>query len=237
MKKVGAYLLTVSMLTAGELSYPEYLLEGTRVAFTSSSNMALLGAAALSVFALADYDDDMQRYSQEQGLMSDALSRQLDLYGGRWAYPTAVVLSWLAPGTRDARVERLKFSVSAIGVTATATSLMKWLTGRERPNGNDRRSFPSGHTSGSFAVATVVEELYGESAGAAAYVVAGLVGAHRIHENKHWLTDVIAGAALGTVIGRGFAQVYRETAEKPAVSLIPERNEQFIMVTLVIPIN
>jgi len=148
-----------------------------------------------------------------------------------------VGMSWLTPGPKNERLQRLTFSLSAVGVTATATWLIKEMTARERPNGNDKRSFPSGHTSGSFTVAAVMETLYGKHVGSAAYLLAGLVGAHRIHDDKHWLTDVIAGATLGTVVGKGFSQVYREAKNGSGVSLIPDWNKKSVLVTLVIPIN
>ncbi|MEE2876548.1 MAG: phosphatase PAP2 family protein [Candidatus Neomarinimicrobiota bacterium] len=237
MKNWAVCFLSVTTLAASQLSYGEYLAEGTKAAFTLPSNVTMMATAALSVLVLGSYDDEFRRYSQERGIMSDALSHQLDLYGGRWVYPALMGMSWLTPGSRDEKRERLQFSLSAIGVTATTTWLMKRLSGRERPNGNDRKSFPSGHTSGSFTVAAIMGELYGENAGMVAYLVAAMVGAHRIHDDKHWLTDVIAGAALGTAVGKGFSQVYREAGEESGVSLIPERNKQSIMITLVIPIN
>ena len=39
-----------------------------------------------------------------------------------------------------------------------------------------------------------------------AYLLAGLTGASRIHDNKHYLSDVIFGASLGIALGRGFSQ-------------------------------
>lgn len=237
IKNWAVCFIFVKTLAAGQLSYAEYLAEGTKAAFTLPENVVMMVSATLSVLALGGYDDKVQSYSQEHGLMSDVLSRQLDLYGGRWAYPALMGMSWLTPGSGDEKWKRLQFSLSAVGVTATTTWLIKRLTGRERPNGNDNHSFPSGHTSGSFTVAAIVEELYGENAGTASYLVATMVGAHRIHDDKHWLTDVIAGAALGTVIGKGFSRVYREAKKETRALLIPERNEQSIMITLVIPIN
>ena len=69
-----------------------------------------------------------------------------------------------------------------------------------------------------------------------AYLIAGLVGVHRIHDNEHWLTDVIAGAALGTIVGRGFAAAYRTASNGDSSRLVPERDSRPIMVRLVIPI-
>ncbi len=84
------------------------------------------------------------------------------------------------------------------GVVSTA---MKFGVRRERPDGSDRRSFPSGHTSGSFATATILRRELGWKMGAPAFAFAGLVGASRLSENRHHLSDVVLGAALGIAAG------------------------------------
>jgi hypothetical protein len=87
------------------------------------------------------------------------------------------------------------------------TELIKVAVGRERPNGQDNKSFPSGHTSNSFALAAVAERHYGWKLGVPAYLVAGLVGASRLEQDKHYLSDVVAGAALGYIVGRTVVRV------------------------------
>jgi membrane-associated phospholipid phosphatase len=72
---------------------------------------------------------------------------------------------------------------------------------RTRPDGR-RYSFPSGHTSSTFATAAVLERHYGWKAGLPGYAAAAYVGGSRIAENKHYLSDVIVGAAIGVVCGR-----------------------------------
>src|SRR5437016_4413117 len=62
-------------------------------------------------------------------------------------------------------------------------------------------SFPSSHTGQTFAVAAVVADRYGPGAGAVAYTLATAVGAARIIQERHWASDVVAGAALGWAIG------------------------------------
>jgi membrane-associated phospholipid phosphatase len=64
-------------------------------------------------------------------------------------------------------------------------------------------SFPSGHTTTAFAVASVLAIGYKDKPwiGITSYSVATLVGISRIYETKHWASDVVAGAALGTFIG------------------------------------
>lgn len=64
-------------------------------------------------------------------------------------------------------------------------------------------SFPSGHSTAAFAVASVLANQYREHKWIpiTAYSVAGLAGLSRIYDNKHWLTDVVAGATIGTLVG------------------------------------
>lgn len=92
--------------------------------------------------------------------------------------------------------------VRALVVTQSFTFLLKYAVGRQRPDGSDNSSFPSGHASGTFAMATVLQRHYGWKAGALAYAIASYVAASRLSESKHYLSDVVFGAALGIMAGR-----------------------------------
>jgi membrane-associated phospholipid phosphatase len=81
------------------------------------------------------------------------------------------------------------------------TLALKVAVGRTRPDGA-RFSFPSGHTSSSVATATVLQRHLGWRVGLPAYALAAFVGGSRLQENKHYLSDVIFGAAIGMVSGR-----------------------------------
>jgi membrane-associated phospholipid phosphatase len=87
------------------------------------------------------------------------------------------------------------------------TTLVKVAVGRERPNGENEYSFPSGHTSNAFSLAAVAERHYGWKLGVPAYLLAGVVGASRIQQDKHYLSDVVAGATLGYIVGRTVVRV------------------------------
>ena len=84
----------------------------------------------------------------------------------------------------------------------TTTQALKYAVGRARPDGSSNHSFPSGHTSTMFATATVVQRHFGWKAGIPAYAAASWVAAGRIHDKRHYLSDVAFGAALGIVAGR-----------------------------------
>jgi membrane-associated phospholipid phosphatase len=90
---------------------------------------------------------------------------------------------------------------------ATYTFALKSLAGRTRPDGFDRLSFPSGHTSNAFATATVLHRHYGAKVGVPAFALAGFVGLSRVERDRHHLSDVAFGAALGVLVGRTVVRV------------------------------
>jgi membrane-associated phospholipid phosphatase len=81
--------------------------------------------------------------------------------------------------------------------TLAATEVLKLTVHETRPNGRDDKSFPSGHTSVSFAAAQYMQMRGGWQYGAPAYVAASLVGYSRVRADEHYWKDVLAGAALG----------------------------------------
>ena len=77
---------------------------------------------------------------------------------------------------------------------------VKRLADRNRPDGSNNFSFPSGHTANAFAAAEFLNQEYRDVSpwiGYAGYAVATATGALRMYNNKHWLSDVVAGAGFG----------------------------------------
>jgi len=89
----------------------------------------------------------------------------------------------------------------SIGGTMLITQGLKEAFPSRRPDGSDNKSFPSGHTSTSFAAAATLHNRYGWEAGLPAYVVASFVGLSRVEARKHRVGDVLVGAAIGTATG------------------------------------
>jgi len=79
---------------------------------------------------------------------------------------------------------------------------LKFTVQRERPDGSNTQSFPSGHSASAFATATVLQRHYGWKIGIPATVVAAYVATARVHDNKHYLSDVIFGGAMGVAAQR-----------------------------------
>lgn len=97
------------------------------------------------------------------------------------------------------------FDATMLYVTANAlmvgsTHFVKQGVGRLRPNGIGNNSFPSGHTASAFTAAEFLHQEYKHVnpwIGYAGYFVATATGALRMYNNKHWFSDVVAGAGFG----------------------------------------
>ena len=92
---------------------------------------------------------------------------------------------------------------------AAVTEGLKAVVHERRPDGGDQ-SFPSGHTSLSFAAASYLQIRYGWRYGIPASLAAAFVGYSRVEADEHWTKDVLAGAAIGIVSGFLFTSRYRK---------------------------
>jgi membrane-associated phospholipid phosphatase len=119
----------------------------------------------------------------------------LQLGGAFAAYSIGRVVK--SPALTSAAVDLVRAQV----LSQAVTHAVKFSVRRVRPDGT-AYSFPSGHTSSSFATATVLQRHFGWKAGVPAYALATYVAASRVESRRHFLSDVTFGAAIGIVAGR-----------------------------------
>lgn len=122
-------------------------------------------------------------------------------------------------GGHDRLAEASSLSAEALLDTGLWTTILKRVTARSRPvggadgrffdyqpaPGQSNESFPSGHSAGAFALATVFSGLYGEDhrwVSWVAYGAAGLVGISRVGLGRHFTSDVVVGGVIGNSFGR-----------------------------------
>ncbi|HEX9637074.1 MAG TPA: phosphatase PAP2 family protein [Acidobacteriota bacterium] len=203
--------------------FPKALAKNLRGLFTKRNLMPLIVGA--SITAGASTLDSTLRKSPENGHHFAAfggLGHKL----GNPAYLAAIFSSTFVAGrlSHDSRFRAMSYDLMQGYVITTAlTAGLKHAIGRERPNHEDSLSFPSGHASTAFTYATVLSHYYGLDAAIPAYAMAGFIGFSRVEKNAHNLSDVVAGMALGYIVGR--TVVHRDEAkgeEEPRFTWMPQ---------------
>ena len=135
----------------------------------------------------------------------DKSSFQPGNFGGSFLVQTGASVATWAVGKMSGNRKTMEVGgdlVRAQFVSQVLVQGVKLMTRRERPDDSNNHSFPSGHTSSAFATAAVLERHLGWKAGLPAYGFATYVGMARMSANKHHLSDVIMGAAVGIAAGR-----------------------------------
>ena len=206
-----------------------------------------VGAVALVGGTLFLIDEPTQRYALRVR-DSSATVRNVSKYVTRFGGPyEAYILAGLGAYGFIFNNEKIKtttlLATQAYITGAAMESFLKLLSGRQRPyyynpreieaepkfngplsSGKDiyghkiNSSFPSGHTTVAFAVATVFAMEYKDRPliPLISYSAATLIGLSRITENKHWITDVFFGGVLGYFTGRLVVNNYHRYAKLKA---------------------
>jgi PAP2 superfamily protein len=94
--------------------------------------------------------------------------------------------------------------IKALSLTGLITTGAKLAANNHCPNGEDL-AWPSGHTSSTVTLATVMNEYYGPWVGIPLYALSGLVMYERMETGEHWASDVIFGAVIGYTVGKTVA--------------------------------
>ncbi len=104
--------------------------------------------------------------------------------------------------TDEPRVSHLGMDLLQAQIMVGALTYgLKLAARRERPDHSNNQSFPSGHASVTFATALVLQRHLGWWS-VPTFLVASYTAISRLHENRHYLSDVVAGAAVGVISGR-----------------------------------
>lgn len=116
--------------------------------------------------------------------------------------PLAATLGLKALGV-ESRSSWARMAVSGAAggaIMLAATQSIKHIISTRRPDNSDDHSFPSGHTATAFVTATILHREYGHISplvSIGGYATAAATGILRIRKNRHWASDVAAGAGIG----------------------------------------
>jgi len=103
--------------------------------------------------------------------------------------------------------------------TAAFTYFLKITINRERPSGGGM-SFPSGHTASAFSGAMFINNRYGIKYGIPSLLLASFVGYSRVHADKHYWGDVLAGASIGIASNMIFTKKGEKLNSNRAVTFL-----------------
>jgi membrane-associated phospholipid phosphatase len=189
--------------------------------------VAIISAADAAAFAADESIADAVQRNRSHS--SDQIAKQITPLGGGRALQLSaatVLLGWATHNTRlrDTGRDAIEASIFAAGFITPA---IKRIAGRSRPNAGEgayafdplskNESFPSGHATNAFAVASVfAAHSDGWVVPAVAYTLATGVAVSRMNDNVHWASDVIAGAAIGTAVGRSIVARHKRAATTSA---------------------
>ena len=215
------------------------LLLDTKEVFTApvrwdTRDWLLFGGIAAGIGTVAVFDQDIER--QIRHARNDTVTNILDNVqplGNEYAIGIVGTFYIYGEFFKDPRAKTT--ALDAISASAIASGIVtnsfKYVIGRGRPtdghgaynfrpfSGQD--SFSSGHTTEAFALASVITEHYNAPwVQVTSYGLASAVGYARLNNNRHWPSDVLAGATIGTFVGKTvvhFNEKHRQVSIQPIV--------------------
>lgn len=200
-----------------------------RIFSKDNTPLALAGFGLAGLAFLAD--DPVKNYFQDKQPMGNS-AHLGNAYLGQGYVHIAVGAAFIAAGelceskhAADTGVATLE----ALLMNGIATQGTKYIASRRRPNGTNTMSFPSGHVSSTATLSATLSEMYDWDLRIAAplYVMTAFVAASRIEANMHYLSDTIAGATLGTIIGASVARYHKEKRPEHQVLITPLLQRDF----------
>lgn len=217
----------------------------------SKAEWALAGGVTASTGALILWGDQaVYNFSNTRHTPArDVFFRYSEPLGNY--YPAGLIAIMLTKGIIDKdqySTETAFIAAEALLISTVAVQLVKNTVGRSRPNPSGSTgphqfngpffkgtSFYSGHTTAAFSVASVFAQRYRETGWVPwlSYGLATIAGLERIYDNRHWASDVVMGAAVGTATGLLLCHQWEKNTIRFYPSFIPSGGG----VSMVIPIR
>ncbi|HKJ44082.1 MAG TPA: phosphatase PAP2 family protein [Sunxiuqinia sp.] len=200
--------------------------QDTKTVFTAPAHWdgrdwTTFGAVTASTAALFLVDDPIETGFQNMHEWGGQTGRNisanfLEPWGGY--YSMAVIGGFVGYGLLAKNLKSQSTGLLALESFALASAVVqipKRLIGRHRPDSSPNatpydiggplqgKSMPSGHTTAVFAVASVIANQFADThwVPVLSYTVATAVGLSRLYDHRHWLSDTVAGAAIGIAVG------------------------------------
>ncbi len=164
--------------------------------------------------------DELKLYNSEiKEEVNEHIDEKLTIDDFTQYLPFTAVYAFNAFGVKGKNTLRDETLIlgTAYGLMAVSVLSLKKITGVERPDGSTNNSFPSGHTATAFMGAEFLYQEYKHKSiwyGAIGYAIASGTGAFRMYNDRHWFTDVVAGAGFGILSTKLSYMIYERIEKK-----------------------
>lgn len=187
-----------------------------------TDQLAIEGTLLATTLGLVARDRQIQREEREDQPITEGSTKNGDgvAVGLGVLAGLSSAASWIG-GDRGRDAEVL---LESFVLTDGVTEFLKHTVRRQRPGTENKDSFPSGHTSFAFSMATFLQRTWSAdhdgfvgALGYLAYAPALYVGIDRIEADKHWPTDVAFGAFLGVLMTNVVFDAHYGDPDKPGL--------------------
>ena len=192
----------LSSAAQADRSFVQTIADDLKSVLSKESVSVLSAATAFALFA-SPFDDNLTYSASCSTFLKTTFEPWARVVGQEWLLGSGALATYAIGRAFD------RPRIAAVGgdlieaqlVAGVSTFALKHAIQRTRPDG-EPQSFPSGHASGTFAAATVVQRHFGLKGAIPAYTAAVLITGARMQANSHYPTDLILGAAVGILSGR-----------------------------------
>lgn len=181
---------------------------------TGKELLKLAAASSVAVMFFANDDEIMDFTQKHKNDITESLAYAGEAFGSEWGAGIAGAGLIIGIVMKNQEVKHVSImAAKAMLVSGLATRALKIGIDRTRPKnaetayeyGMGNHSFPSGHTTQAFALATVIAEAYKDRGAAIpilAYSAAAIAGWSRVHDKAHWASDVVVGGLIGHLVAK-----------------------------------
>lgn len=230
-------------------AYPELVIDDIKHVITAPSRWQTqewqnLGWPALAVVGTAAVVDHPVRDAMRRQPGNSRFMRDIERFGAE--YSAGVLGGFFLAGAVENNDKAMAVAQDGLAasfiVSGLVTPALKYATGRSRPREttgiahfhpfSGASSFPSGHTTQAFTVASAISAHYDETwVKYSSYAIAGLVGIARSYHDAHFASDILAGALIGNLVGQSVI-TYNQTRRSGKMVLLPEATHGLVGVRL-----
>jgi len=205
-----------------------------------------------ATYGLYSLDAENMEESQEfRNGSSNAVSGFAKHFGdGKYSLPPLGILYLYGHFKNDERARDASLlGLESFLISGILTQAIKSIAHRDRPNSGDPYnewdgpgfglsdlSFPSGHSSAAFSIATVIALEYKDTAyiPPVVYGIAALTALSRVNDNAHWSSDIFIGSSLGYFTAKAIVNSH-ESRGKHALCVFPVLTGRDVSITVARP--